>query len=159
MCGELPPLVSLRLPKERAFFHRWRLTAINIKIEVSSLISRKYRQRAFRQRLCSVPRAVRYLLTQAHAGPYAKQFFIFNRRATEFLIFTDRLFEETFAGSDLILEHGINTSGSQVRINVVLPLIRDDFNAFWCPMFITNLSWVVPCNTPTRLPFSDSTVG
>ena len=31
-----------------------------------SLISRKYRQRAFRQRLCSVPRAVRYLL---YAGP------------------------------------------------------------------------------------------
>ncbi|SRN42706.1 Uncharacterised protein [Shigella flexneri] len=47
------------------------------------------------------------------------------------------MFEETFAGSDLILERGINTSGSQVRINVVLPLIRDDFNAFWCPVFIT----------------------
>ena len=137
-----------------------RLAAVNIKIKV---LFRQLVVRAvcahFSERL--VQRLTQFVVffAQAHTGAHTKQLHVLNRRAAKLVIFTYRRFQEAFASRDFILECGINTACRQVSVDIFLALIGDDFNPLRRPVFVAVGFLSGACSTPTRLPFSDSSVG
>ncbi len=108
-------------PGAKAYRH---LVTVNVKVEVffrHFVIGTVFAD--FPQRFVERGLQLGIVFAQANPGTVTEEVFIFYRRTGEGELFPGRLFKEAFAGGNLILQGGVQTTGGKVRVDQ-MPLLR-----------------------------------